>query len=92
MINFNLNNKTNISGKVSMYCALSIIAVIVICTAAWNMLDIAKNTYLHTLKGSKKEMPKEKTAIKQNYGQNFFLRKLFIGFYKALATLENAKD
>ena len=92
MLNFNLKYKTNISGKMSLYSVLSIITVIIICTAVWKMFDLAKTTYMYTLKGTSKEMPKEKTAVKQDHGQNLFLRKLFVAFHLAAAALENTND
>ncbi|MCG2710908.1 MAG: hypothetical protein L6416_01030, partial [Candidatus Omnitrophica bacterium] len=60
---------TNISGKMSLYSALSIITIIIICAAAWNLLDIAKNTYLKTIKGTHTAPPKQRTTITKTYQQ-----------------------
>jgi hypothetical protein len=45
----------NIKARMSLYSALSIIALMLLCTAAWNMLDIAQKTYKKMLTGNKKK-------------------------------------
>ncbi|MFH1093367.1 MAG: hypothetical protein V1739_04325 [Candidatus Omnitrophota bacterium] len=76
----------------SLYSVLSIITAIMICAAAWNLLDLAKNIYRKNFKGSGKKTFQEKTVVSEPYQQNFFLRKLFVGYYLAKATFENTKD
>ena len=57
---------------------------------AWNLLDLAKNTYLKTLNGQDKEAHRKEP--KQADRQNPFLRKLFVGFHLAKASLETTID
>ena len=83
-------SKIAISGKMSLYSAFSIISVIIICAAAWNLLDLAKITYLNTLKGSGKEIPKQQ-VVRITQQQNPLLRKLLVAFYLAKAEYETTK-
>ncbi len=89
MFYFNLKSKTDTSGKMSLYSALSIVTVIIICAAAWNLLNLAKTTYLNTLKGSGKKIPNHIETQPENIHQNRLLRKLFVGYHLAKAKLEN---
>lgn len=69
---FKTNYKKNISGRMSLYSVLSIITAIMICAAAWNLLDLAKNIYRKNFKGSGKKTFQEKTVVSEPYQQNFF--------------------
>ena len=91
MPDFNSKHASNISAKMSLYSIVSIIAIIIMCTAAWKMLDLAKTTHLSSIKSSGKATSKEHLQPKEN-SQNPFLRKLLIGFYQMSANLQKSKD
>ncbi len=88
----NSGRKTAISGKISLFSIFSIIAIIIMCTAAWKALDIAKDTYLKTIKNNQKTAPKKQSSKVNKTAMNPFLSKLFVGFHLAKANVENNKD
>ena len=77
MVYFKPKFKTDISGKMSLYSTLSIITVIIICAAAWNLLDIAKTTYLNTIEGKAKKNSKIKNSSSKNLPAKPVFKKTF---------------
>lgn len=92
MFKINTKNLAKNSAKMSLYSIFSIIAIIILCAAAWNMLDLAKNTYLKTNKSSGKTTPKEAQPLVKKSNINPFFRKLLIAFHLAKANLKNTRD
>lgn len=88
-------------GAISYFSILSIIALMLIIAAAWNLLDLARNIYLGNIKGNSETRTCPLTGrnkFEKNIGNlpdekiDSIFRKLKIGFYLVTGRIEHTNN
>jgi hypothetical protein len=78
-------------GKSSLFSIFSIIAIFIICAAAWQFLSVAKSIYLKTIDSKSKQMPAKKEH-KPLYGQKNLMTRLIAMYYLTQINFKDTKN